>query len=120
MPGCESRDGDIARAFQCDPIYPEARPGANGSKVNFLLVPVPGAVGENAKVLIELYELPKTAGSLAALLNHFGDQAGPSGLMIRAEAGAVVSMKKFIKKNEVAPVRIALEYLGVSVYGTAA
>jgi hypothetical protein len=40
------------------PIYPEARAGANGSKVNFVLVPVPGTGAENAKVLIELYELP--------------------------------------------------------------
>jgi hypothetical protein len=44
------------------PIYKEARAGANGTKVNFILVPVPDAVGENSKVLIELYELPKTAG----------------------------------------------------------
>jgi hypothetical protein len=42
-------------------IYPEARAGANGSRVNFVLVPVPGAAGENTKVLIELYELPKMA-----------------------------------------------------------
>jgi len=40
------------------PIYPKARAGANGSKVNFVLVPVPGAGAENAKVLIEFYELP--------------------------------------------------------------
>jgi hypothetical protein len=40
-------------------IYPEARAGANGSKVNFVLVAVPGAAGENTKVLIELYELPE-------------------------------------------------------------
>ena len=40
--------------------------------------------------------------------------------MIGAEAGAIVAMKKFIKKNEIAPVRIALEYFGLSVYGTTA
>jgi hypothetical protein len=45
--------------FGVAPIYPEARAGANGSKVNFVLVPVPGMGAENAKVLIELYELPK-------------------------------------------------------------
>jgi hypothetical protein len=49
----------LRERFGVGAIYPEARPGANGSKVNFVLVPVPGAVGENAKVLIELYELPK-------------------------------------------------------------
>jgi hypothetical protein len=48
--------------FSVAPVYPEARPGANGSKVNFVLVPVPGEVGKNRKVLVELYELAKTAG----------------------------------------------------------
>src|ERR1700730_10744699 len=52
----------LRERFNVAPIYPEARPGANGSMVNFVLVPVPGAAGENAKVLIELYELAKTAG----------------------------------------------------------
>lgn len=61
----EFRCSDVNRAmaivrerFGAAPIYPEARPGANGSKVNFVLVPVPGTDAENAKVLIELYELP--------------------------------------------------------------
>jgi len=49
----------VRERFGAAPIYPEARAGANGSKVNFVLVPVPGAAGENTKVLIELYELPK-------------------------------------------------------------
>lgn len=48
----------VRERFGVAPIYPEARAGANGSKVNFVLVPVPGAAGENTKVLIELYELP--------------------------------------------------------------
>ena len=52
----------LRERFGVAPIYPVARAGANGSKVNFVLVPVSGAVDENAKVLIELYELPKTAG----------------------------------------------------------
>src|ERR1700681_2972700 len=52
----------LRERFRVAPIYPEARAGANGSKVNFVLVAVPVAAGENAKVLIELYELPKTAG----------------------------------------------------------
>ncbi|HEY6840349.1 MAG TPA: hypothetical protein VI114_03975 [Chthoniobacterales bacterium] len=49
----------VRERFGVAPIYPEARAGANGSKVNFVLVPVPGAGAENAKALIELYELPK-------------------------------------------------------------
>jgi hypothetical protein len=48
----------LRERFRLAPIYPEARAGANGSKVNFVLVAVPGAGTENAKVLIELYELP--------------------------------------------------------------
>jgi hypothetical protein len=49
----------VRERFGVAPIYPEARAGADGSKVNFVLVPVPGAGAENAKALIELYELPK-------------------------------------------------------------
>jgi hypothetical protein len=52
----------LRERFGLVPIYPETRPGANGSRMNFVLVPVPDAAGENTKVLIELYELPKTAG----------------------------------------------------------
>jgi len=52
----------LRERLRITPIYKEARAGANGTKVNFILVPVPDAVGENRKVLIELYELPKTAG----------------------------------------------------------
>ena len=48
----------VRERFGAAPIYSEARAGANGSKVNFVLVPVPGLGAENAKVLIELYELP--------------------------------------------------------------
>jgi len=48
----------LRERFGVAPIYPEARAGANGSKVNFVLMPVPGVSAENAKVLIELYELP--------------------------------------------------------------
>jgi hypothetical protein len=48
----------LRERFGVAPIYPEARAGANSSKVNFVLVAVPGASGKSAKVLIELYELP--------------------------------------------------------------
>jgi len=48
----------VRERFSAASIYPEARAGANGSKVNFVLVNDPGAGAENAKVLIELYELP--------------------------------------------------------------
>jgi len=47
----------VRERFSVTPIYAEARGGANGSKVNFVLVNAPGAGAENPKVLIELYEL---------------------------------------------------------------
>jgi hypothetical protein len=49
----------VHERFNVASIYPEARAGANGSKVNFVLVNDPSAGAENAKVLIELYELPQ-------------------------------------------------------------
>jgi hypothetical protein len=64
----EFRCGSVDRAtailrerFGIAPVYVEARPGANGSKINFFLVPVPDAGGDSSKVLIELYELPQAA-----------------------------------------------------------
>jgi preprotein translocase subunit Sec61beta len=48
----------LRERFGVTPIYPEARGGANGSKVNFVLVAVPGTTGEQGRALIELYELP--------------------------------------------------------------
>lgn len=38
--------------FQLTPVYPKTRPGANGTRVNFFLVPTPAG----KKVLIELVE----------------------------------------------------------------
>ena len=42
----------LKEKFGVTAIYPETRPGADGTRVNFFLVPLP----ENGKVLIELYE----------------------------------------------------------------
>jgi tellurite resistance protein TerC len=41
--------------FKLEPIYPETRPGANGTRVNFFLVPAQ----DNRKVLLELVEYPR-------------------------------------------------------------
>ena len=56
---CEVRD--VARAtalirsrFALEPVYPEPRAGADGTRVNFFLAPV----AEGRKVLIELVEVP--------------------------------------------------------------
>jgi hypothetical protein len=48
----------LREKFADSPIYPEARAGANGTRVNFFLVSVPGTSVASGKVLIELYELP--------------------------------------------------------------
>jgi hypothetical protein len=42
----------LKEKFKLSPVYPETRGGANGTKVNFFLVPSP----DGGKVLIELYE----------------------------------------------------------------
>jgi tellurite resistance protein TerC len=41
--------------FKIEPIYPETRPGANGTRVNFFLV----TAKNNQKVLVELVEQPQ-------------------------------------------------------------
>jgi tellurite resistance protein TerC len=46
----------LLEKFKLEPIFPETRPGANGTRVNFFLVP--GSDGR--KVLVELVEQPKT------------------------------------------------------------
>jgi len=42
----------LKEKFSISSVYPETRPGADGTRVNFFLVPVPGG----GKILIELYE----------------------------------------------------------------
>lgn len=42
----------LKEKFGVSPIYPHTRPGADGTRVNFFLVPLPS----NGKVLVELYE----------------------------------------------------------------
>ncbi len=44
--------GILRAAFQIEPIYPATRPGANGTRVNFFLVPD----SNGRKVLVELVE----------------------------------------------------------------
>lgn len=43
--------------FKVASVYPETRAGADGTRVNFFLVPSP----DGGKVLIELYEMPSRA-----------------------------------------------------------
>ncbi len=42
----------VSETFGVKPVYPTARPGADGTRVNFFLVSAPG----ESKVLIEFYE----------------------------------------------------------------
>jgi hypothetical protein len=58
---CEVRDAAratelIRSRFALEPVYPEVRAGADGTRVNFFLAPV----AEGRKVLIELVEIPET------------------------------------------------------------
>src|SRR6516162_8345143 len=46
------------------------------------------------------------------------DDAGPSGLMARAEAGAVVAVEVLVEQHEIAPVRIVLELFRSTVDGS--
>jgi hypothetical protein len=46
--------------FGLRPVFPKTRAGANGTRVNFFLVPAPGG----GKVLIELVEAPASARTL--------------------------------------------------------
>ena len=51
----------------------------------------------------------------AALLEEFGDQGGPAGLMTGANTRTVVTVKVFIEQQQVAPVRILLELLRAAI-----
>ena len=53
----DSATGILKEKLRVAPVYPATRPGADGTRVNFFLVPSP----DGGKVLIELYELKPTA-----------------------------------------------------------
>ena len=50
--------------------------------------------------------------SFAALLEKFRYEAGPTGLMACANAGAIVAVKVFVEGDQIAPGRIGLEFCG--------
>src|SRR5204862_1375215 len=54
---------------------------------------------------------------LAALFDQLCDEAGPAGLMACANPRAIVAMKAFVEKDEVAPVRVALKKLSSASHG---
>ena len=62
---------------------------------------------------------PMVGTFLAALLEEFGDQAGPTRLMAGANAGAVVAVEVLVKQRIILPMRIGLEFLLSAEHGTA-
>src|ERR1051326_6430049 len=61
-----------------------------------------------------------TALSLAPLVNQRGDEARPARLMRRAEAHAGVAVVVLVEEQEVAPVRVVLEFGVPAVDGASA
>src|SRR5262249_15917422 len=63
--------------------------------------------------------LQETLGSHAAeQLRKGSDDSRPPSLMAGADAGAVITVKVFVKGNEVAPMGVILELLGSPIDGT--
>ena len=48
---------------------------------------------------------------LAMLLDEFGDQAGPAGLVASAHPGAVITMEVLVEQHVIAPVGVVLKAL---------
>src|SRR5262249_17352833 len=57
--------------------------------------------------LAELQEL--LGGARREQMHASRDHPGPSGLVTRAEAGAIVTMEVLVEQDEIAPVRVILE-----------
>jgi len=55
----ERATGILRERLGVKAVYAAARPGADGTKINFFLVPVDRPTGGTEKVLIELYERAK-------------------------------------------------------------
>src|SRR3954471_2180193 len=52
--------------------------------------------------------------------NQQRDGSGPAGLVARAQAGSVVAVEVLVERDQVVPVRIALERLAAAEHGPAA
>jgi len=50
-------------------------------------------------------------------LNEAGYESGPTGLVTRANSGAIVAVKIFVEENQILPTRALLELLGTSLEG---
>src|SRR5581483_3873536 len=60
------------------------------------------------------------AREAAALVEQLGHQRGPAGLVAGAQPGAGVAVEVLVEEDLLAPVRIALEQLGLAVDRAAA
>ena len=56
----------------------------------------------------------------AVELDHLRDHTSPAGLMVRAQAGAVVPVEVLVELHVVAPMRIGLEFVRSTVHRTLA
>src|SRR5829696_2849247 len=74
---------------------------------------LPGLSADRNRLLPDgVLRVVGAAGSLAAeLVEELGDQAGPAGLVAGADAAAGVAVEVLVEGDEVAPVRVALEFL---------
>src|SRR5438067_6433261 len=57
---------------------------------------------------------------LSTLLKQLGDERGPSGLMAGADRRARVAVEVLVKRNQIVPVRIALEQVDAAEHRTPA
>src|SRR5262245_35557874 len=55
----------------------------------------------------------------SSLLQQFGDERGPAGLMAGADTGAGVAVEVFMERDQVVPVRVALEVVVRAEHGPA-
>src|SRR5262249_15739056 len=57
-------------------------------------------------------------GLLMVLLDELGDQSGPAGLVARTDSGAVVGVEGFVKRNQIAPMRVVLKFFSAAEDGS--
>ncbi len=56
-------------------------------------------------------------GAVSALLNEFGDQRRPAGLMGRAQAFSGFSVEVFVEGHQISEIRVGLQFLVVAQHG---
>src|SRR5512139_929321 len=77
------------------------------------------AGGRNERCLLARLQRPHGIQK-PVKLDGFCHQAGPAGLMARAQPGTAVAVEVLVEENVVAPVGIGLEFLRAAVDGASA